>query len=96
MNTKILHKNVSNLLLAFLGIMKNDKDTMDVSYEDILERTIKSKEREKRKITERLKNLTEPEREVDTAMKINKLGVWSKGLQKGITSYDKNLYNLIS
>jgi hypothetical protein len=26
-------------------------------------------------------------------MKINKLGVWSKGLQKGITSYDKNLYN---
>ena len=93
MNTKILHKNVSNLLLAFLGIMKNDKDTMDVSYEDILERTFKSKEREKRKITERLKNLTEPEREVDTAMKINKLGVWSKGLQKGITSYDKNLYN---
>jgi hypothetical protein len=73
--------------------MKNDKDTMDVSYEEILERTFKLKEKEKRKITERLKNLTEQEREVDTTMKINKLGVWSKGLQKGITSYDKNLYN---
>jgi hypothetical protein len=93
MNKKILHNNISNLLVAYLGIMKNDKDTMDVSYEEILERTFKLKEKEKRKITERLKNLTEQEREVDTTMKINKLGVWSKGLQKGITSYDKNLYN---
>ena len=32
-------------------------------------------------------------KDVDTMMKINKLGVWSKGLQKGLTVYDKDTYD---
>ena len=32
-------------------------------------------------------------KDVDTMMKINKLGDWSKGLQKGLTVYDKDTYD---
>ena len=33
-------------------------------------------------------------KDVDTMMKINKLGNWSKGLQKGLTVYDKDTYDV--
>ena len=39
------------------------------------------------------KNLTDEERDADTILKINKLGVWSKGLQKGLTTLDKDFYD---
>ena len=44
-------------------------------------------------VTDRLKNLTDEERDADTILKINKLGVWSKGLQKGLTTYVKETYD---
>ena len=43
----------------------------------------KVKEAEKNTFTDRLKSLTEEERQVDNILKINKLGpIWSKGLRK--------------
>jgi hypothetical protein len=51
------------------------------------------KEGEKDMVTDRLKNLTDEERDADTILKINKLGVWSKGLQKGLTTYVKETYD---
>jgi hypothetical protein len=53
----------------------------------------RSKEREKDTFTDRLKRLTDEERNVDTVMKINKLGAWSKGLQKGLTMYVGDTYD---
>jgi len=53
----------------------------------------KLKEKEKDIVTDRLKNLTDEERDADTILKINKLGVWSKGLQKGLTTYVKDTYD---
>jgi hypothetical protein len=53
----------------------------------------KLKEKEKDLITDRLKDLTEEEREADTILKINKLGVWNKGLQKGLTQYSADDYD---
>jgi hypothetical protein len=53
----------------------------------------KLKEKEKDLITDRLKFLTDEEREADTILKINKLGVWSKGLQKGLTQYTKDNFD---
>lgn len=37
--------------------------------------------------------MTDEERDADTILKINKLGVWSKGLQKGLTTYVKETYD---
>jgi hypothetical protein len=58
-----------------------------------MDRVFKLKETEKYTFTDRLKNLSEEERAVDTILKINKLGVWSKGLTKGIREYDPENYD---
>jgi len=92
-NKKELRQKTVGLLISFIEIMKNHKETIDYSYDDILDRIFKLKEREKDLITDRLKNLTDEERDTDTILKINKLGVWSKGLQKGLTSYVKENYD---
>ena len=73
--------------------METHKDVVDISYDDVLDRVFKLKEREKDIITDRLKFMTDEERDADTILKINKLGVWNKGLQKGLTSYVKENYD---
>jgi hypothetical protein len=92
-NTKELKQKISKLLVIFIGIMENQKDVINVSYEEIMDRIFKLKEKEKDIITDRLKVLSDEERDADTILKINKLGVWSKGLQKGLTTYVKETYD---
>ena len=90
---KQLKNTVANLLIEFLLIMDSYKDEIDFSYDDVLDRIFKLKEKEKDTITDRLKKLTDEERDADTILKVNKLGVWSKGLQKGLTTYVKENYD---
>ena len=92
-NKKELKQLVTHLLIVFLNILDNHKDTIDISYEQIRDNVFKLREREKDKITDRLKSLTDEARDVDTMLKINKLGVWGKGLQKGLTVYDREVYD---
>jgi transcriptional regulator of heat shock response len=88
-----LKQQAAHLLVVFFNTMTNHKTTVEVSYEDIQDRVFKLKEREKNIITDRLKGLTPEERDADTILKVNKLGVWSKGLQKGLTSYVAETYD---
>lgn len=92
-NKKELKQKVSNLLVTFIQAIEDNRDKTDYSYENILDLTFKIREREKNNITTRLKGLTDEEREADTILKINKLGVWSKGLQKGLTTYVKDNFD---
>ena len=75
---------------------RSEKDTIDVTYEDIQDRIFKLKEREKDMVTDRLKAMTDEGRDVDTILKISKLAGtendYSKGLKKGLTVYDKDFY----
>jgi len=64
-----------------------------MSYDEIMDVIFKLKESEKDTFTDRLQQMTDEERNADTILKINKLGVWSKGLQKGLTSYVKETYD---
>ena len=73
--------------------MQNHKDTINTSYEEIQDRVFKLREKEKDKITDRLKKITDEERNIDTMLKINKLNQYSKGLQKGLTILDKDFYD---
>jgi len=90
---KELKQKVANLLIEFLRIMNSYKEIVDVSYDQVLDRIFKLKEKEKDIMTDRLKKLTDEERDADTILKVNKLGVWSKGLQKGLTTYVKETYD---
>jgi hypothetical protein len=92
-NKKDLKQRVCQLLIAFIEIMNSQKDTIDTSYEEIQDRVFKLREREKDMVTDRLKRLTDEDRDVDTILKINKLNQYSKGLQKGLTTLDKDFYD---
>jgi len=92
-NKKELRQKTAELLIAFIDILNNEKNTIDTSYEDIQDRVFKLREREKDLVTDRLKRMTDEERDADTILKINKLGMYSKGMQKGLTTLDKNFYD---
>jgi len=91
-NKKELRQKTAELLIAFIDILNNQKDTVDISYEIIQDRVFKLREREKDLVTDRLKNMTDELRDADTILKINKLGKYSVGMQKGLTMYDKEYY----
>jgi hypothetical protein len=92
-NKKDLKQRVCQLLIAFIEIMNSQKETVDTSYDEIQDRVFKLREREKDMVTDRLKRLTDEDRDVDTILKINKLNQYSKGLQKGLTTLDKDFYD---
>jgi HPt (histidine-containing phosphotransfer) domain-containing protein len=93
-NVKQLKQKSAKILSCFTKMIQSYKETIDISYQDIQDRIFKLKEKEKNMITDRLEfNVTDEEREADTILKINKLGVWSKGLEKGLRSYVKENYD---
>ena len=73
--------------------MDSQKNTIDTSYEEIQDRVFKLREKEKDLVTDRLKRMTDEERDADTILKINKLSMYSKGLQKGLITLDKDFYD---
>jgi hypothetical protein len=84
-----LQDDVAKLLHSFIKIMMKTKDLLDVSFEDIQDKVYKQKEAEKYLFTDRLKDMTEDQRAVDTILKHNKLGtLYSIGLSKGLREYD--------
>jgi len=92
-NQGTVKNNVADLIAVFLSIMNDHKEKVDLSYEKVIDTVFKTQQREKQTFTDRLQEMTEEERKADTILKINKLGVWSKGLQKGLTRYVKETYD---
>jgi hypothetical protein len=95
-NKKELRQKVTELLIAFVDILRNEKETIDTTYEEIQDRVFKLREREKDMVTDKLKAMTDEGRDIDTILKISKLAGtendYSKGLKKGLTVYDKDFY----
>jgi hypothetical protein len=87
-----LQKKIAHLLTVFINIMHDHKTKINISYEDILDRIFKEKEKEKYEITDRLKNLSDEQRKVDNMLKKHKLGEWGVGLKKSLVSYDPEEY----
>jgi len=89
---KELKNNISEMLKTFIMILKKQKDDINISYDSIMDKIFKIKEAEKSMFTSELKAKSEEERNVDTELKRNKLGRWNRGLQKGLTEYDENVW----
>ena len=92
-NKTELCQQISKLLVVFLEILNKEKENINTSYDEIQDKAFKLKEREKDMFTDRLKQMSREEREADTILKINKLEMYSKGLQKGLTVLDKEFYD---
>ena len=89
-----LKQDVAKLLVSYLNIMMDSKNTINVAYSDIEDKIFKLKEAEKYDFTDRLKDLTDEARAVDTILKHHKLGpLYSLGLSKGIKEYDPDNYD---
>jgi hypothetical protein len=87
-----LKSRISSLLVAFLEVEMENKASLNLSYNDIIKRVNRSKEREKHAMISRLGNMSKEERKVEELFKTYKLGRWNVGLQKGLVSYDKETY----
>ena len=92
-NRKMLDEKIANILTVFMNIICSDKDTINYSYDTLMERVHRAKEKEKDIITHTFKEMTDEEREIENMFKNNKLEKWSKGLQKGLTIYQKETYD---
>jgi hypothetical protein len=89
-----LKQDVAKLLVSFINIMMRSKKTLNLSYNDVNDKVFKSKEAEKYDFTDRLKDMTEDQRAVDTILKHHKLGsLYSIGLSKGIKEYDPDNFD---
>jgi hypothetical protein len=84
-----LNQEVAKLLVSYLQIMMRAKKTINVSYKDIEDKVFKLKEAEKYDFTDKLRDMTDEARAVDTILKHFKLGpLYSLGMSKGIKEYD--------
>jgi hypothetical protein len=88
-NRDELKTRVAKLLLSFINIARKNKAEIDISYENITAAIRKRKDKEKARIIERFRNMSEDERKVEDQKKKLKLDEWNVGTQKGIFIYDK-------
>jgi len=84
-----LNQEVAKLITSYLSIMMRSKKTINLSYDDIQDKVFKLKEAEKYDFTDKLRDMTDDQRAVDTILKHHKLGpLYSLGMSKGIKEYD--------
>jgi hypothetical protein len=88
-NRDELKTRVAKMLLAFISITRKNKTEIDISYENIAAAIRKRKEKEKNRIVERFKNMSEDERKVEDMKKRLKMDEWNIGTQRGIFKYDQ-------
>jgi hypothetical protein len=91
-NKKELKERVTEMLLAFLKIELGNKDKLDAPYDALSRKMRRSRQDEKKMITDYFKNMDADERRVEDQKKALKLGRWNVGMQKGLVYYDKETY----
>jgi len=89
-----LKRDVANVLFGYIQILGNQFKVIHYTKKEIETLVNRSKEKEKDIKTRTLKELTDEERKVDNELKSAKLGVWNIGLQKGLTQYVKDNYDM--
>ena len=88
-----VNKKIANLLGTYVNMMLSQKKKLDMNNEDIIKNVLKSKEKEKNKVTKRLGDLTVEEREIENILKNQRLGDWSLGQTRALFEYDKEQYD---
>ena len=87
-NQMDLKERIAKVLLGYLTIVEENKSYANYSYDMIEKKVRKSREREKKMITDRFKNISVDERKIENMMKQYKIGKWNVGQQKGLVVYD--------
>lgn len=92
----VMAQKLNGLVTALVKMTCSDQGDLgaiDYSYEGLMERLLRSKEKEKDNITSYLKEMSDEEREVENLFKNHKLGMWGVGQQKGFRTYQADTYD---
>ena len=92
-NPVAIQQTTADLLVAIIAMLQRTKKAVSVSVEEVAERTLRAREKEKDEITGFLENLTDEEREAQNVLKNNRLGSWGKGQTRGLVSYVQGVYD---
>jgi hypothetical protein len=92
-NQRELKDRVAALLFVLLDIERENKETINVSYEQVMKQVSRSKEKEKHGIIKKLGQLSIEERKVENMLKNFRIGRWNVGQQKGLFQYDGKTYD---
>jgi len=93
-NNTLLSEKIAKLLVTYIDILSTNKSVVNMSKEDIMAQVLRSKEVEKKEITDYLGALSTEKRKVENLFKVSKLGdKWSMGLTEAVYKYDKDVYD---
>jgi hypothetical protein len=92
-NTELIKKNLCELIVSFLLYENDNKNKINISYEQIKNKTTRSKEAEKKMIVKYLGRMSIDMRKIEDKHKKYKMGKWNAGMQKGLFKYDKSTYD---
>jgi hypothetical protein len=88
-----LQQRVCSLIYTFLNIEQTNKKKVDFSYEQIMQKVGRSKEKEKQNIIKYLGDMSIEERRIENMFKNYRLERWNVGQQAGLIRYDKDTYD---
>jgi len=90
----LLSEKIAKLLVTYIDILSMNKTMMNMNKEDIMAQVLRSKEVEKKEITDYLGSLSTEKRKVENLFKVSKLGdKWSMGLTEAVYKYDADVYD---
>jgi hypothetical protein len=84
-----MKKQVTMLLLTFIRTLQKDKEQIDQSYESIMKKVNRAKDKEKEKIMSDFEQADKKDRRYMFLEKMWKHGRWNVGIQNGLVKYDK-------
>lgn len=84
---------VGELMVELMKIEMRTKSMFNLSYSEIEKKIYKTREDEKREITDYLGGMDDEERAVENMLKKFKLGRWGVGLDKSLFKYDRERYD---
>ena len=92
-NENSVNEKIASLMNEYAKIICVHKNELNYTYELVMERVNRSKEKEKESITSYLRKMTDEQREIENHFKNHKLERWSVGLQKGVRIYQQDTYD---
>ena len=80
-------QKVANFVSSMITVLHKMKSSIDYSHKEVMDKVLRAKEREKDLIVDKLKQMTDEQRDIENYFKRAKIGRWGKGLTKGLVQY---------
>ena len=86
-------EKIAKIIATFIKMICKTKDKINFNSQEVKNKINRSKDKERQQITTTLGDMTKEQREVENIFKNHRLERWNKGLQKGLTQYDRDTYD---